>query len=272
MTYSRPTLLESLSVTDTTRRGLRGAEDPASLLDELQREGYDGPRTAILRADLWEFGWFALRGMIREGTITHVETGHPHRSMSPADRQVLHESSEQRELVVLDALEIAVPCFLDHLRAGRWRPERGASMATYFIGTCASGFWRAYDRWTRVRVHELMLLDNLRLEPPAGAGTSDEIRFVELRESLRPLFEAATFEERIICAGILRDLSHAEIGRDLGISARAVEGRLHRLRRRARGLADRGVIDAPLRGGSRRTASTAADHADSIATPTGIAA
>ena len=203
------------------RWGIRGADDPTELLGGLARKDYAGSRATTPRTDLWEFGWFAPRGMVREGTITHVAIGNPHSSISAADRQISHESSEQRELMVIDGLMGAIAAFLDHLKANHWRPKRGTDMATYFIGTCTGGFWRTYDKCTKIRVRELVLLGNLRLETPGRCRASDEIRLFRLRESLHQLLEATSVEEHIIWTDIIRDLSQAKISQILGISAGA---------------------------------------------------
>jgi hypothetical protein len=227
--------------------------DGAELLAELRSANFCGPLMEVVTDELWLHGWDVLRGLVRKGTVVRVPTGVPHQALTPQDRQTLHDSSEQRELLVLDALEWAVPKFVSYLREGRWSPEKGASIKTYFIGTCVSGFWRAYRPWHDERIRRLRAHTRLESMPLAP----EETEFAEVaaqRGALRRIVREASPEQRLICFGILDDKTQSEIGDGLGLTARGVEGRLYQLRSKAWGLVKRGEVDPSLVPGSRAAA------------------
>lgn len=82
-------------------------------------------------------------------------------------------------------------------------------------------------------------------------GELDITAGTQLRDALRLIMKRATPEQRAICLGILEDKTHSEIGDELGLSARAVEGRMYQLRAKAWDLVRRKKIDPAVVPGSR---------------------
>lgn len=232
------------------RRSIRVRDDEAALVSDLRHAGFEGPLMEGFREDLWLYGWDVLRGLVRKGTIIQVPTGIPHGALTADDRQALHDSAELRDGLVLDALAWAVPKFVKLLQQGRWSPQLGASLATYFTGTCANGFWLAYGRWHRERMRSLEAIAGLTRSLPDERG-SDVMLPVQQREAIDAILETASPEQLAICSGVLQDKTHAEIGDEIGLSARAVEGRMYQLRTKAWRLVKIGKIDAALVPGTR---------------------
>lgn len=142
---------------------------------------------------------------------------------------------------------------------GALAPDKGASLSTYFIGACARGFWTAYRDWHQARTRHLRLIAALPTVNIEDAGTHD----LDLRQDhqtvLRTILKKATPEQKAICAGLLQDKTQAEIGDDLGLTARGVEGRMYQLRRTSWDLVRRGRIDPALVPGSRAADTASRD-------------
>ncbi|HXA61513.1 MAG TPA: sigma factor-like helix-turn-helix DNA-binding protein [Streptosporangiaceae bacterium] len=113
-------------------------------------------------------------------------------------------------------------------------------MTTFFIGNCAFAF-HAVMREQYAR-HQLRLADASALvDLPLVERTPGPADRAEIMDSLRQILRKAKPEARQICGLILRDLSRAEIATVMGISERAVEGHMYRLRRRV--MVVRGEIE-----------------------------
>ena len=229
--------------------GFRMSGGEVEFIAELTAANFEGALMAGFIDDLWLYGWDVLRGLVRKGTVAHVATGLPHPTLSADDRQTLHDSAEQRDVLVVEALTWAVPKFVQLVKEGHWSPEKGASLASYFTGTCATGFWLAYARWRRERSLTILVMERLNALPECYA--SDAARDVSNRNAIQIIMRTASPEQRAICLGILQDKTHSEIGYELGLSARAVEGRMYQLRTRAWELVGRGKVDPSLVPGSR---------------------
>jgi DNA-directed RNA polymerase specialized sigma24 family protein len=187
--------------------------------------------------------------LVRTGKIVRVRTGRPNPQLWPEDRRTLHDSWE-REVLVLDALILAVPEFIGYLEVGRWSSTKGASLATYFTGTCARNFWIVYERWRTARLRLVKTLGELADTPPVDDLEEMPLRLSQ-RDALQRVLGEATPEVRAICAGILDGKTYGEIGDQLGLTARGVEGRMYQLRRKAWRLVKLGHIDPGLIPGSR---------------------
>ena len=189
------------------------------------------------------------------GSIVSIQTGLPPRSI-PADvRQLLHDSSPEREGLALDSIARAVPRFITSLRSGRWDPSKGRSLRTFFIGACAYAFWQEYDLWSAQRRRRLAAIWRLASVDGEPCGLTDELEERhDCREAVRLLLEKArkkSLELEAILQCLLTGMTAAEAASKLGYSERAVEGRLYQFRKTAWGLVRSGRIDPSLVPGSR---------------------
>lgn len=244
------------------RRVIRGADDPTSLLQELQAANYQGPRLQMLTDDLWVYGWDVMRGMVRTGTIARVQTGLPHRTMTVEDRQTLHDSAEQRETLIVEALMKAVPTFPRLLASGFYDPDKSA-LASYFTGWVTRHFWSAYKQWSIKRHRELTTLAALRAQGPELEPYQDLALTHDQRQALLVILKKATVEQKAIMLGLATDQTHAAIGAKMGLTSKAVEYRVARLRDTAWGLVERGRINPALVPGSRAAQTSARTPAQS---------
>jgi DNA-directed RNA polymerase specialized sigma24 family protein len=129
---------------------------------------------------------------------------------------------------------VALPRFRERaLEGGGWRPEGGASLATYFMGTCVDVFpnefrrWRAQgQRWRRQNARDTSVEAEHMVDPADLALTN-----LDAHEHL----DSLSREEQVIVQLTMLGYSQEEIAELLGKpSARAVEGVLYRLRNKAR--------------------------------------
>ncbi|MFD9082497.1 sigma-70 RNA polymerase sigma factor region 4 domain-containing protein [Streptomyces erythrochromogenes] len=223
-----------------------------ALYERLQQLDFAGREMDLLREDLWLYGWKCLSAWTKDGTIIE-KCGE--RDIVVLARwfevEALKRRGELRDEVVHAAVEYAVRTFTEeYLRDGRWNPDKGATMRTYFLGTCMYAFRDAFRNWAgRYRRSLFSAADPLvQAELYAPYGYYDSYDTTVFRETIRRIMENAGPEIRAICGCIWEaKMTHKEIGDELGISSRAVEGHMRRLRARAKLMVAKGEIE-PLYG------------------------
>jgi DNA-directed RNA polymerase specialized sigma24 family protein len=88
--------------------------------------------------------------------------------------------------------------------------------------------------------------DRSEVEEIADLRSGDMIKAIEDRDIIRRLSATAPPPVKLIMQLMLEDLTFAEIGERLDLSARAVEGRLHRFRTQVKKDIRTGRFDLPL--------------------------
>ncbi|MEU9381302.1 hypothetical protein AB0D38_10015 [Streptomyces sp. NPDC048279] len=144
-------------------------------------------------------------------------------------------TKEDLEEVVQDTVARAVVIFeRDALRAGRWRTDGGASLATYFIGTCLFAFAEVYRRrfnsWRRQQAMETAVARE------SGQGDLPDVADTVVEHETVMAFLASTSPDprlRLVIYLHYEGHTHAEIAATLadGTTARAVEAMLYRYRK-----------------------------------------
>ena len=127
----------------------------------------------------------------------------------------------------------AIATFRDSvLPNGRWDPEKGASLRTFFIGQCLMQFPRVYSRWIRDNppfevVPELV-------DRPATDSSSDPAHLVEVRSLLADAIGSGPRERTLAKVLALLTAGHTqyEIASQLDMTVGAVESLLFRHRRK----------------------------------------
>lgn len=133
----------------------------------------------------------------------------------------------------------------------KWTPDGGASLETFFVNGCLLHFTTSVRSWRK---------EHPEWAITPGAGTTNEetsdtvadpeadafIDAVENRDVIDRLAAQAPPMVKAIMQLMLAGHSFAEIGEQLGISTRAVEGRLHRFRTQIKKDMRRGRLDLPL--------------------------
>jgi DNA-directed RNA polymerase specialized sigma24 family protein len=155
------------------------------------------------------------------------------------------ESDEESEEAVLDTLLLAANFFLDYgLRKRKWDHRRGATLATYFVGACVCTFIKVCnDRWKQQQLQEAFIHSG-----PRDAWEED----VDLADTIKdPGMDPADMAVlRVESASVLEKISDPQVRRvlalratgmtqvaaaaEVGMTAKAVERRLHTQRRKLR--------------------------------------
>jgi RNA polymerase sigma factor (sigma-70 family) len=218
------------------------AERLASDLEQYQAlvdVGFTGPVYERFRDELWDYAMRVMHEFMLRGRIVELcESRNAPVSVSNLARRAMHTSQDTRDEIAVDSIAWTEKYFREEiLIKGRWRPKPGAaSIRSYFIGACAFGFRRALRNWESAHKDEWLRADATTVIDRV-ADTLDPAERAAIMDFLRRILKDAPPEARHICSLILQDLSHTEIADQLGISTRAVEGYLYRLRKRARRLA-----------------------------------
>ncbi|MEW1926766.1 hypothetical protein [Streptomyces sp. NPDC088360] len=218
-----------------------------ALYERLQADEFVGREMEQLRQDLWVYGWKVLRAWMRDGTI--VEKCGARDIPIPArwhEIETLKRRGDFRDEIAHDATLAAVAQFTDDsLPNGIWDPRKGATMRTYFTVTCMFTFRDAFKKWASSHRRHLavtadVVFDGERLGrnlPPDEAAV--------YRWTLKRILQDATWEARAICSLIYQQkMTQKEIAEELGMTSRAVEGHMRRLRIQVRKLTARGEIEA----------------------------
>ncbi|WP_262705298.1 MULTISPECIES: hypothetical protein [Streptomyces] len=212
----------------------------------LQREKFEGWRTKRFREELWLYGWRSLRRWMQDGTIVQRcrEKGiRFYYRFEETDQ--LRLMADARSGLAVESVAWAVEDFVGKtLPAGKWDPDKGATLRTFFIGCCLYAFRDAFKAWARRRrAHlEAVYRSILTYEWASPETAGEEV--AAQRDTLRRILEHATDDARAICALMLTGVKHQkEIGDQLGMTSKMVEGQLRRLRKRALAMAARGEVD-----------------------------
>jgi RNA polymerase sigma factor (sigma-70 family) len=206
------------------------------LYDRLAAAGFDGPEYAMFVAELAAYGIGICEAWLRTGLMFKYcrDRGRP------AGPPPAIWSAEDRHELVLETVAVALRDFHDHaLMKGQWRADGGASLKTYFIGACLHAFPNVFRKWRTERRQWDQA--ETAAAPLSGSGDlADQVATsLDLRQRL------AGLDQRTRAALVLTEAGYRqeEIAEVLGISARAVEGLLHRHRRRVRQRQDGGGDD-----------------------------
>jgi hypothetical protein len=209
--------------------------------------------------DLYRYAWPVMLAAIRTGSIVSIKTSLPKRTIATDERQLLHDSSAEREDLALASITRAIPKFTEALRDGRWDPAKGRGLRTYFIGACAQAFWHEYDLWSTQRRRQLRAVLSLAQDSSVDGLLLDRFEdHHEYREAAELLLAKARKKSpdlEVILQCLLSGMTPVEVASHLGYSARAIESRMYQFRKTAWGLVRSGRIDPALVPGSRAQAA-----------------
>ena len=132
------------------------------MLSDARRHGSDRAIYLMLRecgfcASYWDllaeqlarYGFRILLGWLRTGKIVQkcVTQGHGSPRLPSWLMSDEREAQEVRQELVWETLANGLVIFRGNLEAGRWDPEAGRSLATYFVGACVYAFPNVLRRW-----------------------------------------------------------------------------------------------------------------------------
>jgi RNA polymerase sigma factor (sigma-70 family) len=192
------------------------------LLEELRSFGFDSPLGEQVYQRLAAYELAALTswmssGLIWEkvGALTRAKSGITFHGRSIWSAQ---EGEELRkDTVAHGLLELEEMVFKD------WDPARGAGLKTFFTTRCLWIFLNNYKKLLRAKKITLVPLE----EAPA-AHQIDPQDVVVARETAREALAQLPRQMQMILQLRAEDYTNREIAELVGITEKAVEGRLHR--------------------------------------------
>ncbi|MFJ5879168.1 RNA polymerase sigma factor [Streptomyces sp. NPDC093088] len=233
-TATGPSAEQPTAVPPTTPQGQKHADDLV-LIEHLEQLGFEGPEFDAFADRLIGHGqrvvqaWISNRKIFSECARRGIRLGDP-----PSDW-----SEDERDDIVQDTILRAFNRFKRKaLHARNWTPEGGASLKTYFIGTCVYAFADEYRSWLDRRNARRMEIRNLALQLGGSAPVPAHHRVgavavdrAAARAALKALHDRDPRLAKIIALES-EGYSHDEIATllDDGTSPRAVEGALYRHR------------------------------------------
>lgn len=207
----------------------RQREADVATLESLRGAGFEGPVWKALVEGLFLYGRNVLGKWITDGSIWR--RCQALRLQLPEDLTWRKPAPADIDDLVLDTLVNAVAAYQQRLRKGRWDPDRGASLRTYFVGQALIQFTRVYRRY-RQDQQQLVPLDPGHIYTHGDISAwLDPERVLLTKEELRErLSRVASPRSRTVLVLDALGFSYAEIADRTGLGVRAVEGRLRRAR------------------------------------------
>ena len=210
------------------------------LLEELTAAGFCGVAFDMFVLELAAYGIAVLMAWMRTGQIAGqcATQGRPLAGSLPGQW-----SRDDRLEVAVETSGRALKHFIEEVLKRRlWDPRRGASLKTFFVGSCVLQFPNVYEVWRTEqrpwRAVEIIEPGTEEAIAPLRRGgdwsdptAEDVIRSQLTQEMLGSIKDRRT---RTAAEMVMRGYPFAEAGAAAGLSAAAVEGRLYRLRLRGR--------------------------------------
>ncbi|MEV6241044.1 sigma-70 family RNA polymerase sigma factor [Lentzea sp. NPDC051838] len=204
------------------------------LLDHVKEESLGGPRFEALLNELIAYALPVMESFIRSGRI-FMETARHGRPVAKPD----WFTPDDAEDLVAETVVEGIRLFRDQLEQGAWNPSEKTSLSTYMVGACVRSFPNVFRRFERS--HAKWLTHNL------AAGVVDYEFFhaettrsaedtVLARQSICSAIADLSCSKQKLVFLVAHEMPQDEIAKELGISTRAVEGRVRRAREELREL------------------------------------
>lgn len=204
------------------------------LLTRLQLQGFQGPDYRIFTEELARYGVAVLTAWMYTGDIF---TKAKERGFGLPPLPDSGWTREDREDLAHDTVVHALIKFREQvLVPGRWKPEKGAALKTFFIGQCLIRFPNFYRAWLQQQAEHrrILLTDDPAADLDRALG--DVADGVARRDTIDR--ELAKLGPRLSTIVLLteRGYDQTEIAQRLGTTRKAVERALdyHRTRKRNR--------------------------------------
>lgn len=168
--------VETFSDTHEARR-MAQLEADVDLVTRLMYGGFTGRDWQECAERLAGYGLMVLTAWVITGRIMQrcLEKGY-----GPLEGSSAIRNQDAAEELAGETVAVALEKFRDTVLArGKWDPNRGASLRTFFIGQCLIRFPNVYRRWltenrARAKDREVISLENLP-QGPEGSRDLDEV-------------------------------------------------------------------------------------------------
>ena len=203
------------------------------VVDFVLAEGLNGPRHKALEDELINYALPVLEYLLRSGQIVAKchELGRPlgrsyeQQGFSADDFNEFRQEMIARQIPVFTRM-----VFVDRKWTSR---SGGASLTTYFVNGCARQFASIYRKWRRDRAHNLP--SGLGLDVGVAATEPDPAsRVANLDQSRRLFAQIPDRGMQEVLAWRAIGYTTREAAANSGLTTKAAEGRLSRLRKNLR--------------------------------------
>jgi hypothetical protein len=209
------------------------------------------PEYEILADRLFIYAVPVFKDLLRTGQIKralldlHLPVG-----LTSDDYERLHTSITARDALAITVVIAGEQYFRRTVIPNKkWTPDGGASLETFFVNGCLLHFAASVRSWRKEHPEWVMTGSGSASEETsdtvADPRASALMDAVENRDMIDRLAARATPVVKTIMQLMLEGHSFTQIGEHLGISERAVEGRLHRFRAQIKKDATRGRLNLP---------------------------
>lgn len=218
----------------------------AALIEAVLSEGLGGDRQERLETELIKYSIPVLTRLITHGTISERcrLLGWP---ITASGDRLSRLRGDVLEDLVIDMVAAGLPVFRQWVFKDRsWSSEGGAALTTCFVNACIRQFPTQFRRWDK-RQHREVLggLDLAITSPASSSGPEDQaLTQVETRKCLDAVTDEQTRELLVLAAA---GYTRSEAAARVGLTVKAAEGRIARVRKRLRGSS----TDPPVRNDDR---------------------
>jgi DNA-directed RNA polymerase specialized sigma24 family protein len=230
---------EDLALDDAVkavRRRERLAED-ADLVESLREVNFTGPRYEEFEIVLAHYGLGITTAWIRQGAIFGkcYERGLGGLPTPPSGALTQPHAAEQ---LANETVARALRGFRDTvLKPGRWNPDRGASLKTFFIGQCLIRFPNVYRFWLNTEIYparderpvdEFTVFDR----PISGGPAADPADLAVIRQEVDIVLAEAPEATKTMLILLAAGYTQADVAAMLNLSENAVQKAVSYWRRR----------------------------------------
>lgn len=197
-----------------------GPHADIELRDRLQAAGCEGPVWDYVAFELARYGWSVMSAWLKSRVIAGKcrEKGRP--VELPDDW-----GAEDREDLVATAVAHGLETFRQSMLADQWKPQKGASLRTYFLGGCVLAFPNALRRWRNERRRYHRAAAAWAQETAVRRPVIEPADMVDALEALESLTSEQVLE---LIAGYRAGETLAQLGNRFGIDRWTVSETLKR--------------------------------------------
>lgn len=192
-------------------------------------QGLDGSRHRELQIKLIEYAVPVLKKLLVTGEII-AKCSKLNRWKGDADG-LWEFTDRDRDELAHDMIAEAMPVFISAVfEERRWSPARGASLKTYFVNACIMQFSSLYRKWWENRRQVRPM--GLQVDPDLSGGGVDPAVAVAAADEARRMLEGIK-DPQVQRVLALRAIGYSadSAAREAGLTPKAAEGRMTRLRK-----------------------------------------
>ncbi|MGW5739962.1 hypothetical protein [Amycolatopsis sp. NPDC003861] len=156
------------------------------LVEQLRADGFTGMQFDLFQYTLAAYGIPVIRSWISRRLIYSLCASHGRSIQVPDEvREYLagRDGEDDRVELAEETVAMALKMFKERALAGsEWSPEKGAALATYFIGACLLTFPNVFRTWYREYEH-------WKQTCPYGLAASAGDAVLDRRRSLDPQYD-----------------------------------------------------------------------------------